>query len=143
MGNWRTVHIIGTCGEADVEALRVALDSGPEHLNHHCLNGSLGICALPNWATEDIWAVGNLAERNYSVQAVATQLEKLAAIAPTLAVEIHCGGDHEDTKVVNTVVLAEGEVTVEAPRIDTLPPVPAGQREAHMKLQMMQRGFHP
>ena len=112
MGNWMTVNIKGICGIEDLDALRKALEHGKDYENFHCLVGG-GICGLPNWASKEINAVGNLAERDYSVQDVAEQLEKLHKIAPSLLVDVHCGGANESKICQKTVrLLPEGKVEI-------------------------------
>ena len=126
MGNWRTVHIVGTCAEVDVLALSaavdmnrwlIALDKGDDIDRFHCLLGGSGLMGLPNWASESIDAVGNLAERDYGVEVVRDTLERLARIAPSLAVVVHCGGDFENTTCTASVVLKEGKAEIHLPQV--------------------------
>lgn len=117
MGNWRTVHIIGTCHADDVPRLQAALTPAPDYSNFHCLLGGVGLFGLPNWADEQIDATGNLAERGYDPEDVQRQLVKLGAIAPSLTVIVHCGGDYEDTTCVASVVLENGSAEVKPPLI--------------------------
>jgi hypothetical protein len=79
---------------------------------------------------EKIDIVGNLAERDYSIEAVAKQLEKLAKIAPSLRVKIHCGGDYESTVCINTVILENGVVEIRQPEIECTGEISQGQIEA-------------
>lgn len=115
MGNWRTVHIQGTCDAAEVPALRAAIRWGESMEGFHCLTDTGGVMGLNGWAAETIDAQGNLAERGYSVQQVADTLATLSKVAPSLRVKVHCGGDYEDTKVVATITLADGLVVVGPP----------------------------
>lgn len=118
MGDWRTVQIVGTCAASEVEALRKAIDPGADYENHHCLNGSdRSIAGLRNWGAEKINAHGNLAERNYDPDDVARQLEKLAIVAPSLAVKVHCGGNYEDKTCVATVILQDGKAVIGSPEV--------------------------
>jgi hypothetical protein len=43
MGNWRTVHIVGTCGQQDLDRLRDAIQVGPHLQGMHCLSSGSGI----------------------------------------------------------------------------------------------------
>jgi hypothetical protein len=146
MGNWRTVRIIGTCSKDDVTALRAELDLRTEIENFHCLGNTGGLCSLPNWGNENIDVIGNLAERDYSVNDVAKQLEKLAKIAPSLKVKIHCGGDYESTDCVNTIVLENGVVEIRQPEIESIGEISQSQIEAQffdilVMSQLKQKGL--
>lgn len=136
MGNWRRVQIVGTCAAADVQKLREALKPGHDYENFHCLvNG--GMAGLPNWAAEKINAVGNLAERGFTPQSVAEQLLKLLAIAPSLDVKVHCGGDYEADTCINTVVAnAAPIVAVLEPEVATIPEVSAEQMTKNIYAQL-------
>lgn len=138
MGNWRRVQIIGSCALEDVNALAKALDPGKNYENFHCLvNG--GIAGLPLWASENIDAIGNLAERDYSANDVAEQLESLAKAAPSLAVKVHCGGDYEVPNCVATVTLCSGKATVGDAEIEMIPECPQGQMESNFLLQLLRQ----
>lgn len=119
MGNWRTVRIVGSCDETDIDALLKATawsnDSTLGEL--HCLSRTSGLFGLGNWVSTNIWAQGNLAERDYDVKNVADQLQKLASVAPSLELTIHCGGDYESRQVVNTIELHDGQVFVNPPAL--------------------------
>ncbi len=120
MGNWRTVQIVGTCGEQDIPALSNALTVDRDYKNFHCLSHTGGLAGLPDWARTKFDCVGNLAERDYDVEDVARQLGKLAAIAPSLTLKIHCGGDYEDKQCIATIALANGQVAIGEPEIETI-----------------------
>lgn len=114
MGNWRTVRITGSCAKHDISALKKAITYRAD--NFHCLT-SVGIFGLRNWALESIDEVGSLVERDYSELDVASQLEKLAAIAPSLSVDVHVGGEYEDVKCIATVVVRNKHVSIVSPRV--------------------------
>lgn len=120
MGIWNRAMIVGTCGEKDVGALSRALVYDRRTMaGFHCLcNG--GICGLPNWAAENINAVGNLAERGYDANSVAETLEDLAKAAPSLSVKVHVGKDGEADECEATVTLSDGKAAVGPPEIATL-----------------------
>lgn len=120
MGNWMKVKIEGSCKAEDVANLEKAIDPGEGFENFHCLSSTKGILSLPMWATEKISAVGNLAERDYTVEDVANQLKELAKVAPSLAVQIHCGGDFESPDCVATITLDEGNISTGDPEIETI-----------------------
>lgn len=139
MGNWRRVQIVGTCDRGDVLALRDALNYGNDFDKFHCLcNG--GMCGLPNWAGENINAVGNLAERGYTPQDVADQLLKLITVAPSLNVKVHCGADYEGEKCINTVVASRTPMAaVLEPEIAVIPEAPVSQLHDNMMAQLYGR----
>jgi hypothetical protein len=110
MGNWRTVRIVGTCDAEDVGALADAIAWNGDFRTLHCLSASYGLCGIGFWAASDINAEGNLSERDYSVEDVAVQLEKLLMVAPSLDVVVHCGGDFEHKDVIASIVVSKGEV---------------------------------
>lgn len=126
MGNWRTVYIIGKCRADEVDALRqaVCIDFHKEWDRFHCLCYSgPSLCGLTNWPAERINAVGNLAERDYSVEDVAASLRNLIKIAPSLDIKIHCGGDWEAKQCIATVQGAGGKVAILEPEITILPAI--------------------
>jgi hypothetical protein len=132
MGNWRSVHIEGTCSAEDLPALRHAVCIGDDWNRFHCLCHSFGsLCGLNDWTGTEIDAVGNLAERGYSVEAVAEQLKELVKVAPSLTLRVHCGGDYEDRKCVATIVVENGEVRTEPPQIETLREMGEGAMRAN------------
>lgn len=137
MGNWRRVHIMGTCNKKDLESLRKALDPGKDYDNFHCLVCG-GLAGLPNWAEENIDVIGNLAERDYNIQDVADQLKLLGGIAPSLIVDIHCGGDYEDEKCIKTVRLHKsGKVEILSPQIDNIATI----NDKQIKQQLLKEIF--
>jgi hypothetical protein len=135
MGDWRKVHIEGTCGDGDVPALRTALDPGRDYENFHCLVCG-GVSGLPNWAAEKIYTTGNLAERNYDEHSVAEQLVKLVKVAPSLRIKIYVGGENESDECVATVVLDDDGVRVCKPQMETLPPIKREQMATNLFNQM-------
>lgn len=120
MGNWHRVKIEGTCGASDVNALRQHLFASFDDARWGCLHNG-GICGLPNWAAENIDAVGNLGERDFTPDSVAEELFKIAQVAPSLAVTVHFGADNEGDACVKSIVLKGGAVTVEDPKIAEVP----------------------
>ena len=121
MGNWRSISIVGTCDESEVEALEKAITYGEDYSNFHCLVNTGGLGSLGNWARSSINAMGNLSERDYSVEDVAERLRLIAETAPSLAVKVHCGGDWESKDCVATVTLQDGTTAIGEPEIDTIP----------------------
>lgn len=143
MGNWRTVHIVGTCDETDVPALRKAITLTPGFERFHCLLGGLGLMALPIWAESKIDAIGNVAERDYEPEDVRKELEALSVVAPSLAVKVHCGADYEDQKCIATVTLAAGKASVGEPEVEAVGEVPASQVLMHYaQIRNQQRWGH-
>lgn len=124
MGNWRTVTITGSIDAADVPAARAFVELGDRPVDwdrFHCLCWTgPSLCGLGRWIPKDggqIDAVGNLAERDYGVEEVAETLRNLVAVAPSLDVKVHCGGDWENTTCVATVTAREGQVTISDPEV--------------------------
>ena len=129
MGNWRTVQIVGRCNNDDAWKLKKAINPSK---GFHCLMNGGGICGLGDWVQEKIYAIGNLAERDYTVDDVADQLRKLAKIAPFLDIRVHCGGENENKRCVSTIKVVHGHVVIQKPRIKTLPEIPRGQLEMNL-----------
>lgn len=78
------------------------------------------LCGLGRWVPAsggDINAVGNLSERNYDVDSVASTLRDLAVVAPSLRLKVHCGGSYESTECVATVTVQDQVVTVGDPEV--------------------------
>jgi hypothetical protein len=123
MGNWRTVRIVGTCAPSDVRPLAEALTvSRGDFEGFHCLTCG-GLCGLRNWAAPTIDVIGNLAERDYSIDTVRETLQQLLVVAPSLRVDVHCGGDNEDQKCVETLrVEVERLGLCSVPVVKRLPP---------------------
>lgn len=123
MGDWRTVFMVGRCAPEHVAALREAITPGEDYRNFHCLVNSGGLCGIWDWAAESILAVGNLAERNYTVENVAARLALLLKVAPSLELKVHCGGDYESVECIATITVSEGKVTIAEPEILKLPEI--------------------
>lgn len=146
MGNWRTVQIVGGMLAEEVPALVAEIDqrlapgwwkaTPPKASDHMNKFGPLsycgGLCGLPNWPAPSISAVGNLAERDYDPVAVADHLRELAAVAPSLGVMVHCGGDYEAKECIATVVLFERVAVVRPPQIATIGDIPPMQMENNL-----------
>ena len=132
MGNWQRVKIVGTCAAAEVPALQQRLDLRDLRGNldnFGPLSAVGGLAGLPLWAAEQIEAVGNMAERDYNAEAVGRHLRELAAVAPSLAVKVHVGGDYESDTCVATVQLVNGEVTILPPEVATIEDISEAQIE--------------
>lgn len=136
MGNWRTVRVVGTCDPRQVRALSQRVNVGLDYSNFGPLSNAGGICGLGAWPAPEIDRVGNLAERDYSPDAVADHLRELADVAPSLAVRVHCGGDYEDAGCVATVTLADGVVTVGPPEVTDVGSVSAAQMRENLSTQL-------
>ena len=120
MGNWRMVNIIGTVSKGEVEALRDACTIKTNYEDFHCLSIVNNLMGLGNWVGTVINAHGNLAERNYSVEDIAMQLEELVKISPTLTLKVHCGGDYEDSTCIATINVIDGDVYIDGPEIRSI-----------------------
>lgn len=130
MGNWRTVNVVGTMSEAHAAKLRRLLDLGDytelsdgrlQGLDVYCLafsSVSPGLAGLGAWPAATMDRCGNLHERDYSVDDVATALRALLPVAPSMLLKVHCGGEHESEECVATVSVGEGLVVVGKPERD-------------------------
>lgn len=132
MGNWMTVTIEGSIDPADAGAARAFVDitdGTRRFVNHmdvdwdrfHCLCFcGPSLQGLGLWIPEaggEFRAVGNLAERDYGPESVAETLRGLVAVAPSLRLKVHCGGDYESTDCVATVTVADGTVSLGSPEV--------------------------
>jgi hypothetical protein len=79
-----------------------------------------GLCGLGAWPAETMNRCGNLHERDYSVRDVATALEALVRIAPSMLLKVHCGGEYESQTCVATISVGEGLVVVGKPERETV-----------------------
>lgn len=124
MGNWRTVHLQGTCNPVDVPALRDFLSLRSDDHGWGCLHSG-GLAGLQNWAGEEITVIGNLGERGFTPEDVAEELRKIiATVAPSLKVKVDCGGDYESTDCVATVLVGEdSSVAVLPPSVERIPEI--------------------
>lgn len=141
MGNWRTVQVDGTCDDAEVPALARALEySGTDFDNFHCLaydRDHPSLCGLQGWAAPRIHAVGNLAERGYSVDDIEKQLRKIVATVPSLRLKVHCGGEYESKDCIATITVADGQVTRSDPEVKALAEVSTEQIHANLFAALM------
>ena len=118
MGNWRTVNIIGTVSESEVDNLRQACTyNKQDYSNFHCLSMSNGLCGLGHWVSTTINAQGNLADKGYSIEDVTEQLKELVKVAPSLKLKVHCGGDYESEDVLATITVEEKKVSIGKPEV--------------------------
>lgn len=123
MGNWRTVSITGTMTAGDAAKLRDFLSYSYDTPDGFDNFGPLsfnpirpGLCGLGAWPADQVSACGNLAERDYSVEDVAGELRKLVSLAPSMLLQVHCGGDWESDECVATVLVGEGLVRTVKPQ---------------------------
>ena len=138
MGNWRTVQIVGTCPAQQVKRLREHVAAQYPSEEWGCLSGGQGICGLPVWPEERISAVGNLAERDYSVIDVANCLQQLALTAPGLAVKVHCGGDYQSERCIATVTLTPDKLSIGCAEVEAIPSIPSYQMEGAILRGLLQ-----
>jgi hypothetical protein len=148
VGNWRTVNIVGTMTAEHAAVLLDLLDygdySGDDDERYSrvwgapyaCLGFSSarpGLCGLGAWPAAQMNRAGNLAERDYSVQDVAGALRALVAVAPSMLLKVHCGGDWESDECVATVSAGEGIVAVGPPEVETI----SGPSTAQMRQNLL------
>lgn len=119
MGNWRVVEIVGAIASEDIGVAREFVNTGEDWDRFHplCYYGPL-VCGLGDWVYENVRAVGNLAERDYLVEDVASTLRELATLAPSTRLKAHCGGEYESFTCVATITVSDGEVTVGPPEVE-------------------------
>lgn len=130
MGNWRKIYITGTCPKEEVELLReritykypdfrkpmeVTLNEERTYVSGPLLY-SAGVCGLPLWPAEEIQAIGNCFERDYSVEDIAEHLKRLIGASPGLKLKIHCGGEYESSECVATVMVLHQHVSIQKTR---------------------------
>lgn len=135
MGNWRTVNIQGTIDPKHIGVLKntlnIDIDNDDENFDWDPLCYSArhpSLCGLNEWIErEQISAIGNLFERDFSVEDVADHCRELIKVAPSLNILIHCGGEYEDLDCVNTIVVKGGGVFIDPPHVQRLMEQPAGQ----------------
>jgi hypothetical protein len=133
MGSWRTVHITGTChpDEVDILYAHLHLPRDPNKWNLRIFEkvGSLtpiprGVFSLPNWAAENIDALGNLFESGSSIEAIAEHVERLVDVAPSLNIQVDCGGEFESlTCTASVVVFQDRMVGILRPKVEKIPAI--------------------
>ena len=149
MGNWRTVNITGTMSAEHAATLIDLLDYGPDYDRRvlhgaECLafsRGRPGLCSLGTWPAEQVNRAGNLAERDYSVEDVATALRALVHHAPSMLLKVHCGGDWESDECVATISVGEGLVVVGKPEVTTIEGPSSEQVRANLFTNLMRPGL--
>lgn len=134
MGNWRRVFLSGYCDPDEVEPLlkacKYSMDLTPDdEVDFHCLTMTDGLMGLGEWVDYKgvIDRRGNLAERDFSVQDVAEQFEKLVKVAPSLNLWCHCGDERESLLCVASIRVNKGKVEVQKPKIEEIPDIPEEQ----------------
>ena len=143
MGNWRSVDMMGACDASEVEALREAIRMRDDFKNFHCLTDTGGIFSLGDWPAEKIDRVGNLAERDYSVESIAKTLRNLVMVAPSLRLTVHCGGDNETEVCEATILVEGGEVNVVSPEVLAIRKMSDQMAEGRMALALMKNATRP
>lgn len=144
MGNWRTVNIVGPMNPADADALRTHLgypgywkdvDNDPAWQRFGPLSfckDQPSLCGVNDWPAVAMDRAGNLAERDYDPEDVAATLRDLLAVAPSMDLKVHCGGEWESLECVATATVHEGAVTVGPPEIPELKAMSDEQGQLNM-----------
>lgn len=141
MGNWRTVNMTGTMTEQDAAALREYLGysfrtgNNPEMDRFGPLSFNRdqpSLCGINDWPAPTVNRAGNLAERGYDVEDVADELRKLVALAGSMLLTVHCGGDYESLDCTATIRVGEGLVAVGKPEVEKLAGIDDDQAVANM-----------
>jgi hypothetical protein len=124
MGNWCTVTIVGSIDPKDANAAVDFVETEKDLSRFHCLcYCGPSLCGLGRWVPREggvISVVGNLSERDYGPEAVAEVLRQMVAVAPSLDLRVHCGGDYESTVCESTVTVADGVVVIGPPEVATV-----------------------
>lgn len=121
MGNWRSVNIVGTIPEEHIEPMTEYFtlgdykDGGWDRFNPLSIMRS--IFGLPDWVQEEVKAIGNLSERDYSVESIAEVLKLIAKKWPGCKLKVHCGGDYEDKTCIATIALEDDKVETRYPEV--------------------------
>lgn len=151
MGNWRTVNMTGTMSERDAAALRQYLGyshrfiaSGAKRDPAWDRFGPLSfnrdqpsLCGLNDWPAPEVNRIGNLAERDYSVEQVAEHLRELLTVAGTMLLKVHCGADYEVLDCVATINVGEGIAAIGKPEVAKIEEIPDVQAEANLLRALM------
>ena len=134
MGNWRMIEMSGTVDPAEgkrihegvIELSRYVVGESSANRRHREAKVGFTVSALRygstdvtgwfwNWETGRINECGNLFERNYDPDAVLRDLVALAAVAPSLDLAVHCGGEWERNHCVATIRVKDGAATLGPP----------------------------
>lgn len=146
MGNWRTVNITGTMTTGHAAKLCRLLDRRDEMAwdgwgePYACLSFNSvrpGLCGLGSWPATQVDRTGNLAERDYSIEDVADALRALVAVAPSMLLKVHCGGEYESNECVATISVGEGLVVVGKPEREATGEIPEGQMIGNLMQNLM------
>ncbi len=145
MGNWRTVNVVGTMSGQDAYALRAHLGyPGYWHRDRHehpawkhfgplsFCRDQPSMCGLNDWPAPVMDRAGNLAERDYDPEDVATALRQLLPVAPSIALKVHCGGEYESVVCVATISVRDGLVSVGPPQVAQVRPMSDEQAELNV-----------
>lgn len=140
MGNWRTVNIIGTCEAGELPVLKYMASYDRKKFERFGpLSTGESLCGLDHWPAENMNVSGNLAERDYSVEDVATHLRELVLVAPSLNLKIHCGGEHESLECVATITVEKGLVTVGLPECQEIRDMSAAETNERITILLFKR----
>ena len=145
LGNWRTIHVVGTMSAEHAARLRELLDwrdytSRDVPDGTDCLSFSSvmpGLAGLGAWPAAEMDRCGNLHERDYSVEDVATALRALVHEAPSMMLKVHCGGEYESGECVATISVGEGLVMVGKPERETVEGPSAAQVQENLLRNLM------
>jgi len=135
MGNWRRVQIKGSVSVEDQPALAHWINIGDEYDRFHCLcqPGPGGICGLGPWGdVAEINALGNLAERDFTITDVVEAFEEAVNVAPSLDVLCHVGNDHEANDCVGTVAVKGGRVVKVGAMVEEIPEIDTASLRGRM-----------
>lgn len=134
----------GTMSERDAAALREYLGY-PGYWHHDWDHparkhfGPLSFCrdqpslgGINDWPAPEVNRAGNLAERDYDPDDVAAQLRELLAVAGTMLLTVHCGGDWESLDCVATIRVGEGLVAIGKPAVERIRPMSEEQADLNV-----------
>lgn len=136
MGNWRMIEMDGTVDPAEGKRIHEGIMeisryfSGESVASRQRRQSAVGftVYALQysssghggwfwDWRSGRIAGCGNLYERNIDPPDVLRDLVALAAVAPSLDLAVHCGGEWERNHCVCTIRVKEGVATMGPPEV--------------------------
>jgi hypothetical protein len=131
MGMWRTIQVEGKItGRSNIDTIidyltvdkRTYDSKAYEEDEIFYLQFGNGVYGINQWIKSDssIDAVGNVYERDCTIDDLFNELSKLAKKFPTLDMYLHAGDDYESRTCVCSFIIKDGEVSKVEPLINEL-----------------------
>jgi len=138
MGNWRTVNIEGKMNPNEAKEMISLLSKEYAWRGkpYSCLAITEGLCGIGQWIDNsgNIYARGNLAERDYDNDDIEKALKFLAEKFPSIELVLHSGEDWESLDCSATFHVGNGTVIKCDPEIERLDPIFMNDRELSDRL---------